>query len=470
MTKEKEYVKNTIILLIGKFSTQLVLVVLIPLYTYKLTTANYGYIDLIQTYANLLAPVILLQIDSAIFRYMLDARNSKEEQCKIISSSFISVLIILLIASIVFFTIGCIFNIDCFWLIMFYVITTIINSYVISIARGKGNNKNYAIASIISSCVMLSINLILILMFNYDAKSILISVIFSNIAGTIFIFKKEKIYKQISLKYFQFKIVRKLLKYSIPMIPNVLSWWIVGLSDRTIIVNFINTAANGIYSTSCKFSNLLNSVFSIFSMSWHETASLHINDADAEKFFSKMIINICNLFLIISCGIIGLLPLLFNIIIGSEYWDSYNYIPILLTANMFNVFIGLLGGVYIAKKMTKKVAVTTVCSAVINVVVNLLLISKLGLYAACISTLVSYLLMAIYRYFDVKRIIKIKIYNTKSILYIIGYSSLIILYYLNCRYACTFLCILIGIFYCLDNKAMIKDLILNKYVKKIIKR
>ena len=47
MSKEKEYIKNTVILLIGKFSTQIVSFLLLPLFTYKLSADNYGYYKLI---------------------------------------------------------------------------------------------------------------------------------------------------------------------------------------------------------------------------------------------------------------------------------------------------------------------------------------------------------------------------------------------------------------------------------------
>ena len=57
------------------------------------------------------------------------------------------------------------------------------------------------------------------------------------------------------------------------------------------------------------------------------------------KFFSKMITNIFNFFVIISCIIVGILPLMFNVVIGAEYKESYNYIPILLLGNIFNVLV-----------------------------------------------------------------------------------------------------------------------------------
>ena len=201
-------------------------------------------------------------------------------------------------------------------------------------------------------------------------------------------------------------------------------------------------------------------------MSWHETASLHINDKDASDFFSKMIINISNLFVIASCIIVGLLPVLFKFAIGKEYLEAYNYIPILIVANLCNVLVGLLGAIYIAKKMTKKVATTTIISAIINIIVNLIFIKKIGLYAACISTLVSYSLMIIYRYYDINKIIKLKLTNRKSLIYLCCLIILIITYYYKYIVVSLIISVICVLLYLIQNRKNIIELAQGFFSKK----
>jgi len=259
-----------------------------------------------------------------------------------------------------------------------------------------------------------------------------------------------------------------MLGYSIPLIPNALSWWIVNASDRTIISLLINTAANGVYTVSCKFSNILNSIFSIFTMSWQESASLHIEEDDRDEFFSSMITNIYQLFACISLFIIVALPFVFNILIGNDYSSSYNYIPILIIANTFNVLIGLFGGVYVAKKLTKKMTSTTIVAAIINIIINISLIKMMGLYAACLSTLIAYLCMAIYRYFDVQKYVKVKIKIAVIIGVIIGFIISLISYYSNNTLINIIGFIIVFIYCILVNKKNIITL-KNIFLKKIKK-
>lgn len=465
MSKENEFIKNTIILLLGKFSTQIVSFLLLPLYTYKLSTSDYGYVDLAQTYISLLVPILLLQLDSGVFRYLIDIRKNEENKKKIIASSFYCICTIIFIIIMIIIIIKKYIEINYFYSIILNIFILVLNMYMMSIARGNGNNKHYAISSCIMASLNLIINAILIINFKYNAESILISASISNAISLIYIFFVEKVYKYIKIKYIDLEKLKELLKYSIPMIPNALSWWIVGLSDRTIIVNLLNVSANGIYSIACKFSNLLNSVFSIFSMSWQETASLHINDDDAGKFFSKMITNIFNFFVIISCIIVGILPLMFNVVIGAEYKESYNYIPILLLGNIFNVLVGLLGGIYVAKKMTKKVAMTTIGSAIFNIIINLIFIRKIGLYAACLSTVIAYFIMSIYRYHDIKKYLDMTISIRKCGKYLTGFVIILLPYYYELKYISIIMLIIICIIYTIENR----DIII-KTIKKIKKK
>lgn len=468
MKKENEYIKNTIILLIGKFSSQIISFLMLPIYTYTLEINDYGYVDLLHTYICLIAPIVMLQLDSAIFRFFIDCRKNRNEQ-KIISSTALHLTnISIVISLIIFFIIYSFIKVKYAFLVIIYAIAYIYNLIFMAMIRGIGKNEKYSICSAIIAFSTLIITLILIFALKYGAETILIASIMAYIINVIYIIISEKISLYRDFRYFNKSKALELLKYSIPMIPNMLSWWIVSLSDRTIIATFCGVAANGIYSIASKFSNLLNSIFSIFSMSWQETVTIHINDKDAKEFFSKMIEKIFDFFVFISNIIVGMLPIVFEIVIGNEYRDAYNYIPILLIANLFNVIIGLIGGIYVARKQTSKVAMTTAISAIINIGINFLFIKKYGLYAATMSTVIAYVIMTIYRYKDVKKIIDIKLNLKRNYASIVLFIINLFLYYYQNKFFCFLITILIIICYLKNNYEYIN--IIKKKIKNIIGR
>ena len=431
MNKNKELVKNTIIIFIGKFCTQFITLLLLPLYTHFLSTEDYGYIDLIQTYLTFFIPLILLKIDAGIFRFLIDARKSEEEKNKIITNCIFIMFVELIISTILFAVAVKIFSIKYSILIVMNLISLSVLTFLLQIVRGIGKNKQYSFSSIIAAIVTIVLNLIFLVRFHKNGKYVLIASLISNIICTIYLLIVNKILKNVKIKYIDKKLIKDLLKYSIPMIPNELSWWIVHVSDRTIISYALGVAANGIYSVSCKFSNILSSIFNIFNLSWQESAALHINDTDKDEFFSNVINKVFNLFICFCIGILACLPFVFELLIKDSYREAYKYVPILLLANIFSVLIGLIGSIYVAKKMTKEVAKTTMIAAIINLTIDIALIKVIGIYAAAISTLVSYMLLAIYRYIDVQKYVKVKIPIKNIVVNSIIFILVVVLYLYN---------------------------------------
>ena len=469
MNKNKELVKNTIIIFIGKFCTQFITLLLLPLYTHFLSTEDYGYIDLIQTYLTFFIPLILLKIDAGIFRFLIDARKSEEEKNKIITNGIFIMFVELIISTILFAVAVKIFSIKYSILIVMNLISLSVLTFLLQIVRGIGKNKQYSFSSIIAAIVTIVLNLIFLVGFHKNGKYVLIASLISNIICTIYLLIVNKILKNVKIKYIDKKLIKDLLKYSIPMIPNELSWWIVHVSDRTIISYALGVAANGIYSVSCKFSNILSSIFNIFNLSWQESAALHINDTDKDEFFSNVINKVFNLFICFCIGILACLPFVFELLIKDSYREAYKYVPILLLANIFSVLIGLIGSIYVAKKMTKEVAKTTMIAAIINLTIDIALIKVIGIYAAAISTLVSYMLLAIYRYIDVQKYVKVKIPIKNIVVNSIIFILVVVLYLYN-NIALTVINLLLCILYAIIvNKELLIEFkkVIGKKVKNI---
>ena len=459
MSKGREFIKNTLVLLLGKFATQFMSLLLLPLYTSKLATNDYGTVDLIQSYLTLLVPVLTLRMDSATFRFLVDCRKSPEKTKTMISNilfvltwSVVVALLICLIASF-FVTLP-----NHLWIVLNLVVL-MISGVTLQILRGMGNIVRYAIASVLTGLTTLVANIVLILFMNRGAESILISSSVANILCFLYVFLSAKLYRNVSFRLVSKKIIKEFLKFSIPMIPNSLSWWVVNVSDGTIIRMFLDASANGIYTVSCKFSNILNSIFSIFNVSWQETASVHIDDEDRDEFFTKMINQLLMLFSSIALIILVVLPIVFDIIIGSDYRSSYSYIPVLLYANSWHVLISLIGGIYVAKKKTKAIANTTMISAAINIVVDLALIHFIGIHAATISTLASYMAMGIYRVYDCQKYVKYKFDYKGFALFTVIFIISAVAYHLDIMWLNVANVLFVGIYVFLVNRNNMKSIL-----------
>ena len=412
--KKKELIKNTIILFIGKTSTQFISFFLLPLYTSYLSTKEYGIVDLIQTYVTLFVPIISIQSGMSVFRFLVDSRGKDKDNKKNITNNFYIIFIALLIFSVIY-SIVCLFvNFPYKLLIYFSVIVCTLSDDLLQVCRGMGKTIDYSIACIVTGLVTIVSNIVLICGFGYRETGMIFSMAFANFICCVYIFFRLKLYKYFSIKLKDTKLIKKMLGYSLPLVPNSISWWIVNVSDRTIVSWVIGTAANGIYAISNKFPTIMNALLGIFNLSWSESSALHINDKDREEFFSEIINSMIKLFGCVGLLLITLMPFVFPIFVNSKFNEALKYIPILVVAYVFNVVIVLYTGIYIGLKKTKEVAYVTIIGAIINIVVNICFIKKIGLFAAAISTAVAYFTMMMSRYFDLKKYMKIT-FNKKSI-------------------------------------------------------
>ena len=108
-------------------------------------------------------------------------------------------------------------------------------------------------------------------------------------------------------------------------------------------------------------------------------------------------------------GIVACMPFVFPILINKKYDAAYNQILILMYAMLFRVLVGLYSCIYVAQKNAKKIAYTSISAAIINITVDLILINKIKVFAASISTLIAFFSMFIIRYIDVNKTVHMQI-------------------------------------------------------------
>ena len=371
MNKKRQLAKNTLIIFLGKVSTQLISFFLLPLYTGYLATKEYGLVDLIQTYVTLLVPIITLELEMSIFRWLIDSRGKEKDTKKLISNNFFVLFISLSIFTILYVIVTSFINIPFRWLILVDIIICVLSGNFLQIARGFGKTLDFSISCMLTGLTTVLSNIIMICHFNMGADGMIISMALANFVCTLYLFIRLKLYRMINFKLVDKKLLKDMYKYSIPLIPNNVSWWIVNVSDRTIISFILGSSFNGLYAISNKFSTIISSLTGVFNLSWSESAALHINSPDRDEFFSDVFNTIMKLFTAMGVGMIACMPFVFPLLINSKYNDAYNYIPYLVLGSVFNVAICLYSQVYLAKKLSKQVASTAVLGAVINILINI---------------------------------------------------------------------------------------------------
>lgn len=432
MNRGEKLLKNTIIISIGKICTSFITFLLLPIYTGILSTEEYGIVDLVNTLIYLLVPLLTLQLEQAVFRNLIESRNNFEKQSEIISTGMIQLTFQVFSVLLLCFVLYPLIQNDYKTFLIINLVAYIYVSFFLQIARGLGETKKYALGSFISAILIIIFNILFLIVFKLGAYGMLLGNFMGYLLTSFYLFFSLKLYKYLKLTRYKKVLLRTLLKYSIPLVPNSLSWWIFNASDRLIVSSVLNISQNGILSASLKFSTIITTLYNIFDTSWIESISINIEEKDVDVFFNNTFNMIFNLFASICLVLTSFMPIIFPTMINHNYSSGYGLVPISIIAALFNVIQGMVAVIYAAKKDTKFIAKTSMAAALINILVHLALIRFIGLYAAVISTVVAFVVLAIYRLYGVnKRYFKVS-FDKKMLMRVLGiFTFVLIIYYVN---------------------------------------
>ena len=406
MDRKGNLIKNTFILSIGTFFPRFVTVLVTPILTAQLTKAEMGQYDLVTTIVSLLFPAVTLQISAAAFRFLINTRKKKEESTVIISTIYAFVLIASLLPSIIFLLffrnkVG-----DNGLLVCAYFFADILFVTTTQMMRGLGKNLMYSISSLIRAIVDVGLLALLTGVFgtvNLGIRGTLIAMLVSTVLPLVFLLTIGGIIPYIKFSHVSKTKLRELLSYSWPMVPNNLSGWVLKLSDRLVITAVCGIEMNAIYAVACKVTTVLSYFQSTFMQAWQENSSLALNDSDKDQYFSQMCDWIYRLLFGALATLICATPLLWMLLVHGDYDQAYYQLPILYLGVLFSCMASILGAIYTAHMRSKSVGITTSIAAVINIVIDLCMVWKCGIWAGSVSTLVSYLFLFLYRMKDIQK-------------------------------------------------------------------
>ena len=408
MNQKKQLMKNTIIIAIGKLSTQIISYLLLPLYTSQLAPSEYGNYDFICTLSIFLCPIITLLMEESMFRYLIDA-DSKVQRKKIITQTIIytffgTVLFTIIAALIMGF--GTDYTPMYITAIITFVISNILIGLSNALSRGLGKIKLYSVSNFILGISTIILNIVFILSLNAGAEGLLWANTIANAFTAIVILGILKLPKYIGK--IDKPLMKDMIKYSIPLVPNSISWSIINMSDRIILTQMVSSAANGIYAMANKFPNIINVLYGYFYTAWKESAAKIVKEDNKNQYYNSIYHDAKRFLYAVTICLIAVMPFAFPIFINEAYNEAYVYIPIVMIATYYSNLSSFYGGIFSAYKDTKIMGTNTIVAAVINLVIDLLLVNTLKIYAACFSTLIANLIVYFYRKKKLKKYLKLK--------------------------------------------------------------
>lgn len=405
MNKYKKLASNTIIFAVGSFSSKILSVLLLRLYTGCMTKAEFSTADLVQNLVNLIGPVASLSISDAILRYGLD-RHIKRNK---VYSTGVAICIFGIIASMCVFPIIGLFKdfrpyIPYMMILLFTSEFRWLNQQY---AKVKNYTRLYAVDGVLSVFTLTVFMVIFLIGFKMNIKGYLAALIFSDILSIVFLMYTANMNRDFSMKLVDRNLIRKMVIYSLPLIPTKVLWWLVGSSDKFMLVGIFHLDnENGLYAAAYRIPNFISMVSTIFFYAWQMSAITEGDSPERRKFYTRVFDAYISLMFVGSAGIMLFAKPLTRLLTDKAFWDSYTYTPFLIIASLIMSFCMFLSSIYNVINQNGNSFKTSVLAVVVNMALNLILISLFKAQGAAVATMVAYFVCFIARIADTKKIVK----------------------------------------------------------------
>ncbi len=450
MSKYTRLGKNTALVFIGNAGAKLIGLLMLPFYTRWLSVEDYGTTDIINVYVSLLLGLTTACIAEAVFIFPKD--QSYEKQKSYFSSGLCFAFCTLLITAFLFKIVTFIFvyrNIQNSFtsnvsLVYGLLATTFLQQYIQQFVRSIDKMKVYSTTGIVlTTCTAL---LSFLIIPRYGVFGYVFALIFANLTAAVYSFLTSGAFKYMSAKAVQKTISIEMLKYSVPLIPNGIMWWLVGALNRPLMENQLGMHAVGIFGVANKFPGILSMLFTMFAVSWQISVLEEFGKEGYTLFFNKMframITGSMLLFFIIAISS----KLIVSIFTTSSFYEAWRYVPVLTLGVLFSSISGFAGNNFSATREGKYFFYSSVWGAGAALLGNFILIPRFGIMGAAASVPISFAVMAVSRVLYGWKYVKIQNIKRYLLMLLMGVGTIFILLYMQTawlRYSSLgFVCIL----------------------------
>lgn len=411
MGKYSRLGKNTLFVFIGNVGGKALAILMLPLFTRWLSVADFGVTDMIMTYATLLFSLASLSICESAF--IFPKGQDKKVQSEYFSSGlFYSCLVFLLIAVVILAIENSLsistenVLIKYRWYIFYVILAMYIENYFQQFTRSIDKIKVYSFAGIVQSICIIIFSFLFIPKYGVWGYVLTWATAYSLTGLYSFILSGS--YRYLSWSFVLKSRYWEMLKYSLPLVPNGMMFWLMNSMNRPVMEQYLGIDAVGIYALANKFPIILTTLFNIFLLSWQISVLEEFKKKDFEQFFNQVFHVVV---LLLGCIFIAISlanKLIITLTATPEYYEAWKYISLLTFGSLIFALSAFVGANFLATKESKYFLYSSIGGAVVAVITNMILIPAFGIYGASMAIILSSLSMLCLRLYYVSKHIKLR--------------------------------------------------------------
>ncbi|MBQ7859568.1 MAG: polysaccharide biosynthesis C-terminal domain-containing protein [Faecalibacterium sp.] len=406
--KYSKLASNAMLFTISNFSSKLLSLMVHPFLTYAMSEmADLGISKLLSQCANLIIPFVSLGMSNAIIRFGLDKGNDKKQ---VFTNGLLTILLgygMLLLCWPVVSRVSTVADYAVFLYV--YVLTSCMRTLCTQFVRSRQLNKLVAIDGILCTFLTLVGYVVFLLGFDMGAEGYLLAIICGDVLSALFLFTKAQLWQYLDFGHLNGKLWKEMLRFSLPMIPAQISFWIINASDL-FFVKYMCEGQGGrtgdewsaLLSTGYFLPTILNTLGLIFYEAWQLSAVTE--EAEREKFFSNIFRAYSSVLFCCAAGIIWLARPALHIM-KANYYAAWQFVPFLTLAATFTCFNQFFNSIYVVYRRSTSSMFTMMAGAAANCVMNYLFILWWGPVGATYASFLGLLLVFVLRAADTRSLL-----------------------------------------------------------------
>lgn len=394
--------KNASIYTVFSIFSKAINFLLLPLYTAYLTTADYGIVGMITALVAFLSTIYILSLQGALNRFYIEYKARSKVLDALYSTVFLTVIVNSALWTIVSFLGSKVFElllpgVDFYPYIFWGLITVWLKPiYLIyqRILQAKQDGKGVAKLDFGQAFINIALTVFFVVVLKQKAEGIIkAQAITAFIIATVISFS---FLRKLSWRFSPL-LLKKTLRYSLPLIPHSLAGVTSTMLDRFVINKYLGAGEVGVYNIAFQFGNLSNLLTTAFNQAYVPWFNEQVKSNQRGKVVAvaKTATLIFSLF---AMGISLFSEEILNLIAKGNFLNGAQYVPYLAFAYCFNgvYFIFATDLFYdISGKGVRRLASITIFSAFINLILNFIMVPVWGIYGAAFAFIATKLVFAI---------------------------------------------------------------------------
>ena len=379
-------------------------VFLVPLYTRILLPTDYGVLNLVNTTFYFIGILVVFALDNSAARWFFDSDNM-EERKKPIASWFWFQLAVSVFICVLFIGLSTPFSKvilgkklpQLLIIPSITIVVSILPTIIWNWLRFQRRVWLTVILSTANAVLTIGLNVLFTLILKQGIKGILLAVLISNsiYSITAVILMRE----WLSVRFFSFTILKKMLRYALPLLPTALAFWVLNSSASFFIKYYHNTEEVGLFSIGSNIASGVAMIVGAFQMAWGPFAFSIMNKPEAKSVYATVLTLYSIAALVTALTVALFAKEILFLLTTPRYYPAYVVSGILA----FNAIIygyAYIGGIgsSIAKK-TAPIAIAIMIGSVISVILYFILIPVMGKEGAALSTLIGYMVIPVYVFY-----------------------------------------------------------------------